>query len=47
LIPEEFGKLVKSARDSAVKTQRFDGEELARLNIVAYMTDSVARKSPP
>lgn len=38
LKPDEFQKLVKSARDSGVSIQCFDGETRARIYILSYMT---------
>ncbi len=38
LLPEEFSKLVKSARDSGESIQCFDGEQRARIYIISYMT---------
>jgi integrase len=35
---EEVQKLVKSARDSGIEIQKFDGEQRARIYIIAYMT---------
>ena len=36
--PREVQELVKSARESGVSIQRFDGEQRARIYIIAYMT---------
>ena len=38
LLPEEFEKLVRSARTSGVSIQCFDGEQRARIYILSYMT---------
>ncbi len=38
LTPEEFGKLVQSARESGEDIQCFCGEERARIYILSYMT---------
>ena len=38
LTPDEFAKLVKSARESGKEVQRYSGELRARLYIVSYMT---------
>lgn len=38
LLPEEFGKLVESARSSGISIQCFDGEQRARIYILSYMT---------
>ena len=39
LLPEEFGSLVQSARNSGVSIQCFDGEQRARIYILSYMTE--------
>ncbi len=38
LKPEEFSKLVQSARTSGVEIQCYDGEQRARIYIISYMT---------
>ena len=38
LLPEEFEKLVRSARSSGISIQCFDGEQRAQIYILSYMT---------
>ncbi len=38
LLPDEFGKLVQSARSSGISIQCYDGEQRARIYILSYMT---------
>ncbi|TWT41394.1 Tyrosine recombinase XerC [Botrimarina hoheduenensis] len=38
LLPDEFARLIESARTSGVSIQCFDGEQRARLYILSYMT---------